>query len=305
MNLHYPHSFLLKATGDNLQCLYDPNLFLGRLSRVLFVVISALLIDHIVAAEETSPKKNNRPTSESSDNKGTDIHPWIATSPPAYARLIDAGRVRIEVDEATVKSANKTALTIFSFKDHYNLRYRLIPTGFAESGANQFKLITHFIKPETTIFHRILLRESFQPVNPWETRLLQHEFDHVAISTDPRLIKLIAMVEWSSQSWSIELENKPDPTPDDISAVVEERLAERRKALKSIVNSYYQQLDKISNHGMDDIQNRKDFFMKLYSLEDLREQQFPYVQEIAKKWKPVFSKDLIQHYRLPDEPDKQ
>ncbi len=65
------------------------------------------------------------PREASKKGSPTDIHPWIADAPPAYLRLIQTGNVRMEVDEATVGAANRTALTFFSFKDNYDLKYRI------------------------------------------------------------------------------------------------------------------------------------------------------------------------------------
>ncbi len=104
--------------------------------------------------------------------------------------------------------------------------------------------------------------------------LLLHEFDHVAISTDPRLLKLIQVLEWSQHLWSVDWEGNEDPTPSQVSEMVAERLSERRKAIEDLVNRYYRQLDQLSNNGLTNISDRRAFFLKLYTIESLREERF-------------------------------
>ena len=129
--------------------------------------------------------------------------PWVADAPGEFVRLIDRGNVRIVVDDDLVKKAGKQALTLFKFVVAYDFKYRHQTLGYdRETNTWQSKIEAWMDQPKIKIEHKICLKSDFQPASPWESKLLRHEFDHVAISSDPRMSKIMKRVLQQRREWT-------------------------------------------------------------------------------------------------------
>ena len=108
---------------------------------------------------------------------------WIESAPPGIQRLIDVGQVRFETNDQELAAHKKQGLTKFNF--HYDYRYRLTKVHRIESNPSVLAVTANIQLAEIGWTHHVVLMKSYQPAEPWKSRLLQHEFDHVSISTDP------------------------------------------------------------------------------------------------------------------------
>ncbi len=197
-------------------------------------------------------------------------HPWLADAPGEFVRLIDRGNVKIVVDDDRIRKSGKTALTLFQFVIDYDFKFRHQLLGVdKESHVWQAKISAWIDQPKVKLDHTICIPSDFAPASPWESKLLRHEFDHVAISTDPRLVKIIKRALQQRRQWIGKWEQTGAPSEQDIRKNIFEAIAAEVKSLEQLVQSQYDKLDIESNQGLSSINSRKDFFKSLYTVEGL------------------------------------
>ena len=226
-------------------------------------------------------------------------HPWLATIPPDLARLVAVGQVSIAVDEEAVQAARRSALTLFQFSIAYRMQYRLSRLSSSSSQADRVQLSVRFFDLRTDLVHRILLSEKYRPSQPWVSPLLQHEFDHVAISSDPRLLAMIQSLADERQQWTVEVAAKTSVDRPWVEDQIRKYVAEYQRSLEELVNSYYQQLDLASNQGQQLIGDRSQFFLNLYAEKGLEASPFASSPARVRAVKAVPVEEVRRHYRLP------
>ncbi len=197
-------------------------------------------------------------------------HPWLAEAPGEFVRLIDLGNVNIFVDDDRVRKASKTALTVFQFSIDYDFKFRHQLLGYDhESQAWQAKIVAWMEQPKVKLDHKVFFQSTFAPALPWESKLLRHEFDHVAISTDPRMLKIIKRSLQQRRQWVAKWQQIIAPTELEIRKNIMETFTAEVRALEQLVQSQYDYLDRESNQGLSAINSRTDFFKGLYTIEGL------------------------------------
>ena len=197
-------------------------------------------------------------------------HPWLADAPGEFVRLVDRGNVKIVVDDDRIRKSGKTALTLFQFVVDYDFKFRHQVLGFdQESRVWQARIVAWIDQPKVRLDHTICIQSNFAPASPWESKLLRHEFDHVAISTDPRMLKIIKRELQQRRQWVGKWEQNGAPTEQDIRKNIFEAITAEVKSFEQLVQSQYDYLDQESNQGLSDINSRKDFFRRLYTVEGL------------------------------------
>jgi hypothetical protein len=227
-------------------------------------------------------------------------HPWISDAPPKMARLIDIGQVKIQEDSIAVKNAQRAAVTLYNIQVQFDLRYTQTPIRSANAANRKTSIQVKFTNPKVTLEHEVKLSTNYQPEKPWESRLLLHEMDHVAISTDPRLIKILKSLLQAPAKLTIDLSTNANQDATTITQAIEDLQQARREAVQTIVQKYYERLDTKSNNGLDDIDQRKEFFMGLYSKQDLESLEFPYLKEIRVALADANLESVANHYLISD-----
>ena len=226
-------------------------------------------------------------------------HPWLNDMPPAFARLVDIGRVEIAVDQAAVDAANRTALTVFSFSLAYQMKYRFNEITKGDDGKRRVRITVSYFDVDVSPAHRILLSESYRPTKPWDAALMQHEFDHVAISTDPRMFAMLLSLN-AKKAILIANPNELIKISDDwVKGQIENSSKDFQQAVEKLVQTYYVRLDDVSNHGLKTIEDRTRFFTELFTLEDLAKSKFAYLDNARKSLPSINPDQIKQHYRLP------
>ena len=197
-------------------------------------------------------------------------HPWLAEAPGEFVRLIDRGNVNILVDDDRVRRAGKTALTVFQFSIDYDFKFRHQLLGYDdESQTWRAKIVAWMDQPKVKLDHKIFFQTTFAPTLPWESKLLRHEFDHVAISTDPRMLKIIKRSLQQRRQWIAKWQQAIAPTELEIRKNILETFTAEVRSLEQLVQSQYDYLDRESNQGILAIHSRTDFFKGLYTIEGL------------------------------------
>jgi hypothetical protein len=229
-------------------------------------------------------------------------HPWIAHAPGEFVRLIDKGNVKIQVDDALIRKTGKSALTIFRFAVDFDYKFRVesMESG-ARTGSWKFRIVSWMDEPKIRQEHTIFIPSSFQPLEPWRSQLLRHEFDHISISTDPRLAKIFQRVLQRRKNWIAVFEQKDAPNESQLRERVQEDIAQTVKNFESMIQLQYDFLDKISSEGMATIDSRSEFFQDLYTVAGLERCRFEYLATIksfvADRLTTSASKqEVAQHY---------
>ena len=76
--------------------------------RVRLLLMSMVLLWQVLFTEDTFGQRQN-----------ATAHPWLATAPGEYVRLIQAGEVSVEEDDERLRKENKQAITFFTLTIDY------------------------------------------------------------------------------------------------------------------------------------------------------------------------------------------
>jgi len=200
------------------------------------------------------------------------------------------------VDDLEVRNAQRTAVTLFNIEVQYNVRYTRTSLRRTNEETRGASIQARFLNTKITLEHEIKLTSSYQPENPWGSRLLLHEMDHVAISTDPRLMKILKSLLQTPAQLNIALSADAEQDDTSIMQAIHDLQRLRQDSVQKIVQQYYDRLDQQSNKGLDDIDQRIEFFLALYSKRDLESLEFPYLTEIRSALTSVNLDSIKNHY---------
>lgn len=200
-------------------------------------------------------------------------------APPYFQRLIEAGNVAIEHHDPRTFEAGDGGLARFKVQVRHRFRYSYRSTW--QSDGRRLVLITPKIRRTTIVVrHVVTLPYAYDNPEKWQTRLVRHEFDHVAVSTDPRAYLLVKHLLCHLGTLRRTLAAGPDPEASWIDGVINEEIGKRREAVEELIRANYRLLDEVSRHGRRRIPDRRAFFQRLYTRENLAKMAFPYLAEV-------------------------
>ncbi len=225
----------------------------------------------------------------------------IASAPPEYRRFIERGKVRFRHDDKKLKAMGKAGLTEFHFDIKQTFICRLNST---RSGNKQAKRISVAITDFSyEISHTVILLSQKTVADAWEDKILKHEFDHVAISTDPRVAQLVRSQVGTSFTFVVATESpQVELTENQVLAKVREELDKRRDKIRECVQSNYDLLDSASTSGTRAIQDRNKFFEQLYLRENLLKCGLELNEDLKKLIASAKYKKIAGHYELLTKP---
>jgi hypothetical protein len=261
---------------------------LGRCPIVIFM----LLLLSAAMGQQNSPNSNHSP------------HPWIANAPPAFARLIDKGQVQIITDDERLKTAGKQALTFFQFQLDYRYRYELsrVRPVDNDSSLAEGEIVARVRLTKLDWTHTVVLQVNYQPTKPWEAILLQHEFDHVSISTDPRLKKIAEEVLVQPVRCTVRWTKAQGLQRETIDTAIKEEMSARISELERLVQTNYDALDRETRDGQTNLKERFGFFQELYDTPWLRKSEFRYLDSIRSRTQDRANKEVLEHYLSVESP---
>lgn len=198
--------------------------------------------------------------------------------PPELQRLIDRGKVEVVYDSDPEFVRASRGWADFHVQIKSTFKYDL--TKSRMNGRWNVKLDNIKLKPTIELTHLIRLPSTFKSPDVWSSRTLRHEFDHIAVSLDPRAMLLLRHLLAHLPDIERTLEPKEMPTNDVLNRLVDEEVVKRRQAVVEVMKQNNQQLDKIGAHGAELVPNRATFFTQLYTKENLAETKFPFVEQV-------------------------
>ncbi|HYW78612.1 MAG TPA: hypothetical protein VE890_03510 [Thermoguttaceae bacterium] len=219
-----------------------------------------------------------------------------AEIPSYYKQLIAQGNVEFEFYDPRVERRRYPGQALFLlYVDHrYQFRFDTID----HDGEQYLKIRPGMQKVECRVDHTVRLPDQFDSDHRWNHWLVAHEFDHVAISSDPRPIKL---VEHLLKRLRL-IRRAVDPTHSIdvqfVDRIVNEEIVKRRDSVQRLIQSNYDLLDEVTGHGMRPIPNREAFFTSLYARANLEQMQFPYTTEVSSLLSDRTYRNAKLHYEF-------
>lgn len=220
-------------------------------------------------------------------------------APQEFKRLIADGKVKVvyDSDPEFVKAGRGWADFNVLLKHSY--KYNL--TKSKKNGRWQVKLVIHKFEPKIELTHLIRLPVSFKSPKVWRSQILRHEFDHVAVSLDPRAILLLRHLLAHLPVIERTLEPDEEPSNERLSQFINEEIDRRRRAVIELMRQNNLLLDNVGHHGVQPVPDRAAFFAKLYTKEHLAEMKFPFVEQVLDLLKsPKY--DQLELRFLPRDP---
>ena len=107
-----------------------------------------------------------------------------------------------------------------------------------------------------------------------------HEFDHVAISSDPRIDLLLEHLLRNISPLQLTIDNDEQLDGDWISDQINAAIDRRTEAMIDSITENYVLLDDITSHGTRAIPDRQAFFEALYTKANFDHQAFQYTGEL-------------------------
>lgn len=174
-------------------------------------------------------------------------------APPAEIReLLKAGQVafesgRREADPDPRNGPRITAETHFRIAYNYNARSRWR----VDSQRRRIMITVRFSDLKWQPIHRIWFEDRPPAEDFWTNRLVLHEFDHVRISTDPRVAKRFEQMLRNRGSIAQSLSAGDVVNRDFVNRLVDEHVAATVAEVSDLISIRYRELDRLTNHGLD------------------------------------------------------
>lgn len=222
-------------------------------------------------------------------------HAPAADVPSYFKRLIEAGKVEFEFYDPQKTRRETLGHTQFDLHVRHRSSFQFGWT--VGRGVRNLTIRATLSDISPNLTHLITLPERLDSDRRWNDRLLKHEFDHVAVSCDPRVMML---VEHLYERIDRIDRNVPSDTRVDnrfVEKIVNEQAASRLKAVIEAIKANQNLLDDVSLHGVRPIADRKKFFGSLYTEPNLKKIGFPHLVEVSDilKSKAYTEAELLYH----------
>lgn len=193
--------------------------------------------------------------------------------PPELATLIRTGEVELVSGGRPMSQPNTMPLngqlageTRFKFRYRYDSRARWTiqrNSGTRSKSDPIVRVNVRFRSIKLLATHQVWLRNVPQADNFWNDRVVQHEFDHVRISSDPRVAELFYGKAKKLQTMEVLLSKVKgrDGRVDNrrVQQLIENRMQEVLNTTTDLVRIRYRELDRLTRHGLKPIPEDADF----------------------------------------------
>lgn len=197
-------------------------------------------------------------------------------APKRFQQLIRDGETTITFVDDFSDSVGKTDFFLnldWSFKYRYKTQTTDSVTSVLVTPEN--------VKLQPRVRHVIRMPVALYNAQVWESHLLAHEFDHVAISLDPRPRALLVHLCGNLPTYQFPTNGSEKPSDQQMRERINNDIKSRESAVLDLLRANYVALDKVSKHGGVAIQDRRAFFASLYSRSNLEATKFAYLREVA------------------------
>ncbi len=217
-------------------------------------------------------------------------------APDHYQSLIRDGETTITFVRDWPDGVGKTDFFL-NLDWSFDYRYKTQTT----AGVTEVSVTPLNIKLMPRLRHVIRMPVAWHHAKVWESRLLAHEFDHVAVSLDPRARALLVHLCGELPKDRFSISGREKPSTEQLQAGTNRAIQRRQSAILELIRANYVALDKVSGNGRKAMQDRKDFFESLYTQANLEATEFPFQKEVASLLESEAYRPLRPHY-VPTEP---
>lgn len=210
------------------------------------------------------------------------------SAPQAYQGLIRDGETTITFVDDFGDTVGKTDFFLL-FEWAYDYRY----TTKAEGDSQLVEVTAMNVRLKSRVRHVIRLPNAHFHAEVWRSRLLGHEFDHVAVSLDPRprIILLELCRKLPKYRFSIKASEKPAET--QMRNGIDREIQRRQDSVLDLIRANYVLLDKETTHGRVSMKDRNAFFNALYTRDNLTASRFAFTNEVGE----FLSSEAYNHLR--------
>lgn len=200
------------------------------------------------------------------------------SAPTDLKRLMKEGKVDVVYDSEPEFVKASRGWADFNVQMQTTFEYDLMKT--RKNGRWNVKITVTKLESKIELTHLIRLPSTFKSPDIWSSETLRHEFDHVAVSLDPRAMLLLKHLVEKLPVIERTLEPKEIPSNTVLNKLIDEEVVKRRQAVVELMRQNNILLDKVSIHGNRPVPDRIDFFGKLYAKEHIADQKFPFVDQV-------------------------
>jgi hypothetical protein len=205
----------------------------------------------------------------------------LPSPPKELADLIERGQVNLRFYDMKPSDQRFDGETRFQYDVKYRFRFR--PQGSGPSGSSRATVAIRAIKvlPQ----NNISVPKSYAHDKIWTDPLIVHEFEHVQINSDPRLFLLLRAVVASIRTVSLDDSTRvggeaPAFHEQLVSQKIDEEINRRVAAVTALVQANNDLLDQVTRHGVAAEYRDANFFKRLYTEQNLKDQNFPYTDSL-------------------------
>lgn len=214
-------------------------------------------------------------------------------------KIIEDGNVKVEYDSEGEYAKSGRGWADFHLQEDRKYRFDLQKQ--KRQGRWHVRITVSNVEEKIVLTHVVRMPAQKKSPDIWESWLLKHEFDHVAISLDPRPKMLLTHLLKTLPPIERILDAGEEPTNDVVKRLINEQLDKRAKSIRDVMIHNNQTLDNISHHGTAPIPKRADFFRSLYTKDNLASAKFPYLDNVLKLLdSPDYQKAELRY--LPSDP---
>ena len=206
-----------------------------------------------------------------------------AETPEYFRRVIDEAGVSLVFYDPVREPRVHRGYTAFRLDMFYDasFQYRW------EDGAagRRVTIQTEIGNLRYRISNRVELPQYLDRDDWWNNSLVRHEFDHVAMTVDPRVRMLFEHLCRNISPITRRLPRAAPVNDAVIKAIIQEEVERRYNAVIDLLIANEHALDAATGHGSRRLADRAAYFRSLLLEPNLKEHDFPFLAEV---------KDLLQ-----------
>ncbi len=220
----------------------------------------------------------------------------LAEPPEYFARMIDEGNVTFKFYDPADEPRTHRGYTTFLFEVHFQSTYQYRWVDLAD---RRQVLIEPTIDQFTyRLTNEIQLPQDLNHDRRWADPLVKHEFDHVAMTLDPRVRMLIEQVCRDTPKIVRELPPGTQAKASLVDRVIREVVEPRYQSVLGLLIANENDLDRATLHGRRDLPDRREYFGSLFTEPNLRQHGFPYLNEVKQLLRSKSYREVPLPYRL-------
>ena len=216
-----------------------------------------------------------------------------AEPPEYFERLIKEANVTFKFYDPVREPRTHRGYTTF----HLDVRYRSSYSyRWTDRPGVRLLQVEPKIGPITyQLTNEVQLPHSLNTDRRWTNSLVKHEFDHVAMTVDPRVRMLIEYLCHRVSGFSHRLPANGQVNDALVERLIAQRVDPRYGAVIDMLLANEKEFDVVTSHGLRELPDRAAYFQSLFTEENLKQFKFPYLSEV----RPLLRKKSYREAKLP------